>query len=573
VNNAVNIVSGNTLDNILDNTLNNASENASQNTYTSILPAYIKNHSWGEYVFDWSWAEAYQAHELNYYPKLVSTIPFTPIPSEKLLSNQNKPQPNYHDVFTLLTQHCQQQGIHSWHVLFAPELQHLPDDVYQRHTVQFHWYNRQYQSFEHYLDSFTARKRKNTRKERLSISQQHIEITQLTGQKIGKKELDYFYLTYQLTYLKKGHTPHLTYPFFEALLLKQADDILLVMASHQDDYVACALFLYDDTTLYGRYWGCSENVKNLHFELCYYQGIEFCIEHQLTSFNPGTQGEHKIQRGFEPVLTHSYHWIQHPAFKAAINDFCQQECQQMKDYLKQCQQALPFKQNQVSPLMNKSPDTDTKSVNNNLDGNIANKVANKAFSQACENNKDAILSTLQTAFKNSRQVLEIGSGTGQHAVYFARNLPHLQWQTSDLLINHAGINQWITQYPSNNLSSPITVDLNTPWAASLTRPVDAIFTANTLHIISWPLVHKFFDGVAQCLAKNGTLCIYGPFNYQGKFTSASNADFDLWLKDRDSGSGIRDFEAIQQLAQTAGLTLTTDHAMPANNRLLVLTKA
>lgn len=194
---------------------------------------------------------------------------------------------------------------------------------------------------------------------------------------------------------------------------------------------------------------------------------------------------------------------------------------------------------------------------------------NKPFSQACENNKPFILPVISQAFSQYKTVLEVGSGTGQHAVYFASNMPWLTWQTSDVIANHQGINQWIKQYPATNLRAPIELDLNNNWPIN---NVDCVYTANTLHIISWPLVKAFFKGVATHVNTNGTLCIYGPFNYQGNFTSDSNANFDLWLKARDNQSGIRDIEAIKELAAQAGLSLEHDHDMPANNRLLVFKK-
>ncbi|MBL4822929.1 MAG: DUF938 domain-containing protein [Colwellia sp.] len=194
----------------------------------------------------------------------------------------------------------------------------------------------------------------------------------------------------------------------------------------------------------------------------------------------------------------------------------------------------------------------------------------KPFSPACENNKQPILKILTHVFAKQKHVLEIGSGTGQHAVYFAKNLPFLTWQTSDLVINHAGINQWITDFPTANIRPPLAIDLAR--IQPLAENIDAIFSANTLHIISWSLVQNFFDMVNKQLDKNGVLCLYGPFNYQGKYTSASNANFDLWLKSRDEHSGIRDFEAICQLATKTGLSLTEDVEMPANNRILIFTK-
>ena len=194
----------------------------------------------------------------------------------------------------------------------------------------------------------------------------------------------------------------------------------------------------------------------------------------------------------------------------------------------------------------------------------------KPYSQACENNKQPILELLSRVLINQQHVLEVGSGTGQHAVYFAKNLPAITWQTSDLLINHQGINQWIDDVPSTNIKRPLVLDLTKK--QTLPESIDAIFSANTLHIISWPLVQSFFQMVEDNLPSKGVLCIYGPFNYQGKFTSQSNANFELWLKDRNTDSGIRDFEAVCQLATKAGLSLSEDVTMPANNRLLIFKK-
>lgn len=201
------------------------------------------------------------------------------------------------------------------------------------------------------------------------------------------------------------------------------------------------------------------------------------------------------------------------------------------------------------------------------------KTITKPFAQSCVNNQQAILDILAQVFIHSKHVLEIGSGTGQHAVFFAPHLSHLTWQTSDLPMNHQGINLWLDEAALANVERPVNADLNSGWPTPHSSlPVDGIFTANTLHIISWPLVVKFFDNFAENLPVQGSVCIYGPFNYQGKFTSESNAKFDLWLKDRDKNSGIRDFEAILQLANLAGLELIDDHTMPANNRLLVFAK-
>lgn len=194
---------------------------------------------------------------------------------------------------------------------------------------------------------------------------------------------------------------------------------------------------------------------------------------------------------------------------------------------------------------------------------------NKPFSQACENNKAPILEALRDALSGSRRVLEIGSGSGQHAVFFAREMPWLRWQSSDLDCHLAGIGSWIEEARLSNCPRPLALDVSQRhWP----QGHDAVFSANTLHIMSWALVGKFFEGVGRVLPASGRLCIYGPFNYAGEYTSDSNARFDQFLQQRDPLSGIRDFEALQRLADDQGLALRADHSMPANNRLLVFSR-
>lgn len=194
----------------------------------------------------------------------------------------------------------------------------------------------------------------------------------------------------------------------------------------------------------------------------------------------------------------------------------------------------------------------------------------KPFSQACENNKRPILNILQRVFADRQRVLEIGSGTGQHAVFFAEHLPHLEWQPSDLKENHAGIKAWLKEAALSNLHPPIEVDADhQPWPLD---PVDAIFSANTLHIMSWQQVQRLFRGIAAATLPRAKVAIYGPFNYGGRFTSDSNRSFDAWLKERGAHQGIRDFEAVNALADDMGLQLLEDNPMPANNRLLVWEK-
>lgn len=196
------------------------------------------------------------------------------------------------------------------------------------------------------------------------------------------------------------------------------------------------------------------------------------------------------------------------------------------------------------------------------------------FSQACENNQAAIFAVLKTALQDSQHVLEIGSGTGQHSVYFAPRLPQLIWQTSDLSDNHPGIAAWHTAHPAPNLRAPLAFDLSSsPWPAPENQPgFDAVFTSNTCHIVAWPLVQRMFEMVGAHLPEGGIFAIYGPFNYGGRFTSDSNRAFDAWLRQRDAQSGLRDFEKVLALAEQHGMQLQSDEAMPANNRTLVFRK-
>ena len=194
----------------------------------------------------------------------------------------------------------------------------------------------------------------------------------------------------------------------------------------------------------------------------------------------------------------------------------------------------------------------------------------KPYAPACDRNKGAILEKLAIEFGDVSAVLEIGSGTGQHAVYFAEHLPHVVWQPTDCAENLAGIGLWVEESGLKNLAMPLDLDVTKPWP--VTVMYEGLFSANTVHIMSWPVVEVFFSGIGRHLAKGGIFCLYGPFNYAGRYTSESNAEFDIWLKQRDPLSSIRDFEAINRLAEAAGLLLARDYPMPANNRLLVWKK-
>ena len=322
----------------------------------AVLPLYIKSHSMGEYVFDRSWAEAYQRNGLNYYPKLLSAIPFTPASGARLAfvdCDQADCDQSIliQTVSDALQQQCEKIGASSWHILFPVESElplwkQMNSDT--RLGCQFHWLNENYKNFDDFLENFSSRKRKELKRERRRVADQQIRLERLTGDQITIEHWQAFYRFYQLTNLKyNGHGGYLTGDFFVRLHETMRDSLLLVIAydesADQKKMIAGALNFFSSTTLYGRYWGAIQDVECLHFEACYYQGIEFCIERGLKHFDPGAQGEHKIPRGFRPTLTYSQHWIAHAGFRDAISNFLTEESAGVRQYQQDACAALPFK--------------------------------------------------------------------------------------------------------------------------------------------------------------------------------------------------------------------------------------
>lgn len=309
------------------------------------MPLYIKTHSYGEYVFDWSWADAYQRYQLNYYPKLLAAIPFTPVTGPRLIFEQTRSNQELRDnILSAIQQESQKLGLSSLHILFPDERISQSSQWCQRQSVQFQWHNEGYANFDDFLSRFASRKRKNLNKERRKVTEQGIQVNRFFGASLEAQHLDFFYQCYQQTYLKRsGHSGYLNKAFFATLFDSMADNILVVAAQRDDQAIAAALYFYDKTGLYGRYWGALEEFDCLHFECCYYQGIEFAIQQQLPLFNPGTQGEHKIQRGFEPIYCQSEHWLANPDFNRAIQDFVKREQLQIVRYKQEAETLLPFK--------------------------------------------------------------------------------------------------------------------------------------------------------------------------------------------------------------------------------------
>ena len=314
----------------------------------ALLPLYKKNHSYGEYVFDFAWANTYKQYGLRYYPKLVCAIPFTPVTGPRLLVKPGESLSEIAKVVcVLLADKMKNEAFSSMHWLFVePALADTLAEHQQlvRRSVQFQWFNRQYRDFDDFLAAFNSRKRKSIRAERNKIVKAGIKVERLFGQQLSAEHMDFFYQCYQQTYLKRsGHGGYLSQAFFTLILQTMRDNLMLVIASRDNNQLAGALFFYDKQRLYGRYWGVLDEVDHLHFECCYYQGIEFCIEQGIAQFNPGTQGEHKILRGFEPIYCYSNHSLKELAFHDAVGRFIATESPTIEQYKQDAERLLPFK--------------------------------------------------------------------------------------------------------------------------------------------------------------------------------------------------------------------------------------
>jgi len=306
---------------------------------SAAAPAYLKSHSQGEYVFDHGWADAFERAGGQYYPKLQIAVPFTPVPGRRLLGSS--PQALLAAVETVVTQN----GLSSAHATFIDEAEVADFAARQwlvRTGIQFHWRNRAYASFEHFLAALASRKRKQIRKER-AAAVEGLEVRALHGAEIGTAEWDAFWHFYQDTGARKWGHPYLTREFFDLLGSSMGESCLLFMAYRRGRPIAGALNLVGSDTLYGRYWGSIEEVPFLHFELSYYRAIEWAIEHGLACVQAGAQGEHKLARGYEPVLTRSAHFLPDAGFRRAVADFLRREDEMIATEFEWCRAALPYR--------------------------------------------------------------------------------------------------------------------------------------------------------------------------------------------------------------------------------------
>ncbi len=313
----------------------------------AIMPAYLKLHSYGEYLFDWQFAQAYQQHGLKFYPKLINAIPFTPAQGPRLAI---APGYNRNDIMAEVLQEIRQLRTE----LKLSQFQTLYNDateqtawqslgLLQRFDVQFQWRNKGYDQFEDFLGALTSRRRKQIRNERTKVAGQGIRLKVLLGNELDEAFWLQFYRFYTATYAKRsGHQGYLTLQTFQLWGRELADQIVVFAAFYADKLVAASLCFFSDDTLYGRYWGCEAEFDRLHFECCYYQGIDYCIKHKLHYFDAGAQGEHKLQRGFEPVMRSGFYDINTTVLSEAVVQYCHNEQRQLQQYAHQAVALLPF---------------------------------------------------------------------------------------------------------------------------------------------------------------------------------------------------------------------------------------
>jgi len=312
-------------------------------TLAAALPLYVKGHSYGEYVFDWAWADAYQRHGLAYYPKLLAAVPFTPVAGPRLLAVDAAARAALIEVLTA-TQRATE--VSSTHILFPPEehARQLQEAGFLlRSGVQFHWLNPGYASFDDFLATLEQKKRKNIRAERRKVREAGVTLRRVRGVDVTDADWKLFNRCYRHTYAAHYSTPYLNLDFFRRIGETMPENILLVIAEREGRPIASSLVIHSQDTLYGRYWGELEHVPCLHFEAAYYQPLEFCIEQGIKTFEGGAQGEHKMARGFLPTRTWSAHWLAHPSFADAIERFLEREAGGIDDYMDELNERNPFK--------------------------------------------------------------------------------------------------------------------------------------------------------------------------------------------------------------------------------------
>lgn len=310
------------------------------------MPLYEKYNSYGEFVFDHAWADAYQRNGLPYFPKLVSAIPYTPATGQRLLCRKEDRKVLFPLLLKRALELTEEIGASGFHCLFPLQEEHRfmeQQQLLTRHDCQFHWHNENYQGFDDFLAQLTAKKRKNIRQERRRVVDSGVVLRRLDGHTASETDWHDFTRFYNQTFEEKWGIATFNYPFFLDVARQLPDQVLLVLADLDGECIAGSLMYQSDTTLYGRHWGRLRQLHSLHFEACYYQGIAHCIEQGLKLFEPGAQGEHKIPRGFRPTLTRSSHWIRDERFRGPIATHVQHEREAVSDYIQELEETLPYR--------------------------------------------------------------------------------------------------------------------------------------------------------------------------------------------------------------------------------------
>ncbi|MCB1758287.1 MAG: N-acetyltransferase [Gammaproteobacteria bacterium] len=316
-----------------------------QERLVAAMPLYEKYNSYGEFVFDHAWAEAYQRNSLSYYPKLVAAVPYTPARGQRLLAARGERAQLYPLLLQGALELCERLGASGFHCLFPTpyEQRFLRRRLFSRHDCQFHWRNRDYDDFDDFLARLTAKKRKNVRQERRRVAAAGVVVRELDGHTASEQDWHDFARFYNQTFQRKWGMATFNEGFFMQVAKQLPDRVVLQLADLEGECIAGALMYRSDTRLYGRHWGCTRQIDGLHFELCYYRGIEYCIRERLRWFEPGAQGEYKLARGFTPRRTRSSHWLLDSRFHAAIGEFCGHEQKAVADYQRQLSDSSPYR--------------------------------------------------------------------------------------------------------------------------------------------------------------------------------------------------------------------------------------
>lgn len=319
------------------------------------MPLYLKQHSYGEFVFDWSWAQAYQQQGMQYYPKALCAIPFTPVQGSRILCAPNQASAQIQSqIITGLKSIILQNQLSSAHILFPPneQIEALVEQGFMlRDSVQFHWHNQGFSNFEQFLSTLTMKRRKNIRREREQVAREGIAFRHVPGQLTNNEDWEFFYRCYENTYREHLSSPYLSDAFFKLLGQRMPENLHLIIAQRNNKPIAASLLVVDtiSSKAYGRYWGATEHIPLLHFETAYYQAIDYCISHGIQTFEGGAQGEHKMARGFMPTTIYSGHFIADPRFAKAVKQFLERERQGIAAYVDELAEHSPLKSTKVHP--------------------------------------------------------------------------------------------------------------------------------------------------------------------------------------------------------------------------------